>query len=214
MAPEHECKQDISSPSPAERPGSPEEAKFKPLAGHTRGRALALEQWRASKVRRLGGGQAAGSRRVVEQAAGSGGELFPRVRGAGAPRKGQGWRQHRRSTGRATRLPCSGWTRLQFPGWACQYNCCLTPRSTRDPTRRGAWAAKPARPSIGFAAQAPRRAGRVSSHVRPQERRTVPTRSAMNSQLRPSPTQGLAGAANLGLKSAAVLKKLGVARVE
>ena len=46
--------------------------------------------------------------------------------------------------------------------------CCLTPRSTRDPQRHAAWAAQPPLSIIGRAAQAPCSRGRVSSNVRHQ----------------------------------------------
>ena len=55
--------------------------------------------------------------------------------------------------------PCQRFAKAQ--------QCCLTPRSTRDPQRHAAWAARPCRSIIGRTAQASCRGGRVSSNVRP-----------------------------------------------
>jgi len=57
--------------------------------------------------------------------------------------------------------------------------CCLTPRSTRDPPRLAAWPDRPG-VSVGPSGQAASRSGRVSSNVR--RRRDAPTYCAPRRQ--------------------------------
>jgi len=63
-----------------------------------------------------------------------------------------GWRSPERST--------------RGEAWCHGVQCGLTPRSTRDPQRRGALAARRSLSIMRLAAKAPHRRGRVSSNVR------------------------------------------------